>query len=48
MIWIHIIVNDNKTAPWVHYDSNRFAYKNTESEEHKYTVDFYQAEKFGR
>lgn len=45
MVWIYIVLNGTKSSPWIHYDADRFAVKDSETEEYKYHVDFYQAEK---
>jgi len=45
MIWVIMVVNGTKSSPWIHYDSDRFAVKDSETEESKYNADFYQAEK---
>lgn len=45
MVWIQIVLNGTKSTPWIHYDSDRLAVKNSETEECKYHVEFYQAEK---
>jgi len=48
MVWIQYLANDVKNVPWVHFDSDRFAKKNSESEENKYNSEFYIYDKVQR